>query len=146
MCIFIVWYPLGFSRLHNLHAWYWNSLLYSLIYSGENSAVAHFATAIANHYMVAFSFHLVPITAGWTEVAWYERLAQHLHTWPPAWLEHQMYDFSRFMIMDINIKSLSFYAHNICRWPLNSDWHRFHKISVSAPALMLWTASTLGYL
>ena len=42
---------------------------YSLISSGENSAVAHFAAAIVNHYNLAFSFHQVPITAGWTEVA-----------------------------------------------------------------------------
>ena len=48
-----------------------------------------FAAAIANHYNLAFSFHQVPITAGWTEAAWYERLAQHLYTWPAAWLEHQ---------------------------------------------------------
>ena len=27
LCMFIVWYPLEFSRLHNLQPWYWNSLL-----------------------------------------------------------------------------------------------------------------------
>ena len=42
---------------------------------------AHFAAAIANHYNLAFSFQQVPITAGWTEAAWYERLVQHLYTW-----------------------------------------------------------------
>ena len=36
---------------------------------GRKSAFAHFAAAIANHYNVAFSFHQVPITAGWTEAA-----------------------------------------------------------------------------
>ena len=65
----------------------WNTLFYSLISSWENSAFAHFATAIANHYNSAFSFHQVPITAGLTEAAWYERLAQHLYTWPVAWLD-----------------------------------------------------------
>ena len=45
------------------------TLSYSLISSGENSAFAHFAAAIANHYNLAFSFHQVPITAGWTEAA-----------------------------------------------------------------------------
>ena len=50
-----------------------------------NSAFAHFAAAIANHYNLAFSFHQVPITTGWTEAVWYERLAQHLYTWPSAW-------------------------------------------------------------
>ena len=40
---------------------------YSLISSGENSAFVHFAAAIANHYNLGFSFHQVPITAGWTE-------------------------------------------------------------------------------
>ena len=43
------------------------SLLYSLISSGENSKFEHFAAAIANHYSLTFSFHQVPITAGWTE-------------------------------------------------------------------------------
>ena len=42
---------------------------YSLISSVENSAFAHFAAAVANHYNLAFSFHQVPITAGWTEAA-----------------------------------------------------------------------------
>ena len=70
---------------HNLHPWHRNSLLYSLISSGENSALAHFAAAIANYYNLACSFHQVPITVGWTEAAWYERLAQHLYIWPAAW-------------------------------------------------------------
>ena len=79
MSMFIVWYPHEFNRLHNLHTCCWNSLLYSLISSGKDSAFAHFAAAIASHYRLAFSFHQLPITAGWTEAAWYERLAQHLH-------------------------------------------------------------------
>ena len=69
MCLFIVWYPLQFSRLNNLHPWYQNSLIYSLSLSGKNSAFVHFAAAIANHYNSAFSFHQVLITAGWTEAA-----------------------------------------------------------------------------
>ena len=80
MCVFIVWYPL-FSADHNLHPWYWNSLLYSLISSGENSAFVHFATDIAGYQ--------VPTTAGWTEAAWYERLVRHLYTWPAVRLQHQ---------------------------------------------------------
>ena len=81
----IVWYPLEFI---NLHPWYWNTLLYSLISSGENSAFALFAAALASHYNLAFSLHQVPIIAGWTEATWYdERLAQHL--WPAEWLEHR---------------------------------------------------------
>ena len=40
MQMFIVWYPGEFSRLYNLHPWYWNSLLYGLISSGEN--LVHF--------------------------------------------------------------------------------------------------------
>ena len=60
--------PVG-SADYNLHPWYWNTLFYSLISSGENSAFAYFAAAIANHYNLAFSFHQVPITAGWTEAA-----------------------------------------------------------------------------
>ena len=52
--------PMSSPRLHNLHPWYWNSLLDSLLSSGENSAFAHFAAAIENHYNLAFSFHQVP--------------------------------------------------------------------------------------
>ena len=33
----------------------------------------------ADHYTLAFAFHQVPITAGWTEVAWYERFVQDLY-------------------------------------------------------------------
>ena len=45
-------YPLEFSRLHNLQ---FTPLVlelsrYSLISNGDNSAFAHFATAIPNHY------------------------------------------------------------------------------------------------
>ena len=71
--MFIVWYPLEFSRLFFLHPWYWNSLIYSLISSGKNSAFAHFAVAIGNHYNLAFLFHQVPmaITVEWREAAWY---------------------------------------------------------------------------
>ena len=63
MCLFIVWYPLEFSRIHNWHLWYWNSLLYSLISSGEHSTFAHFAAAIANHYN--FTFLVPPGTHNW---------------------------------------------------------------------------------
>ena len=60
--LFIVWYRLEFSRLHNLHPLLWNSLLYNLISSGENSAFAHFAAAVANNYNLAFLFHQVSNT------------------------------------------------------------------------------------
>ena len=76
--------PVEFSRLCNLHPWYWNSLLFSLISSGENSAFTHVAAATANPSNLAFLFYQVRITAEWTEAAWYERLAQHLYTWPCA--------------------------------------------------------------
>ena len=62
--MFIVWYPSEFSRLHNLYPWYWNSLLYSLISSGENSAFAHFAAAIVDHYNLDFSFTRYPSLLG----------------------------------------------------------------------------------
>ena len=42
---------------------------FSLISSRENSAFGYFVAAIANHYNLVFSFHQVPITAGWTYVA-----------------------------------------------------------------------------
>ena len=49
MCMFKVRYPIEFSRLHNLHPWYWNSLLYNLMSYlwGEFSAFSA-ATAIHN--------------------------------------------------------------------------------------------------
>ena len=40
------------------------TLFYSLISSGENSAFAHFASAVTNHYNSDFLFLQVPITAG----------------------------------------------------------------------------------
>ena len=48
----------------------------SRIQSDLLSSIWHFDAAIANHYKSAISFHQAPITAGWTEAAWYERLAQ----------------------------------------------------------------------
>ena len=46
-------------RLYNLHPSYWNTLSYSLISSGENSAFAHVAEAIAR---LQFSFSVPPGT------------------------------------------------------------------------------------
>ena len=45
------------SADYNLHPWYWNTIFYGLISSGENSAFVHYAAAIASHYNLAFSFH-----------------------------------------------------------------------------------------
>ena len=64
--MFIVGYSFEFSRLHNLHPWYWNSHLYRLISSGENSS--HFLQLLP-FTILHCSFHQVPITAGWTEAA-----------------------------------------------------------------------------
>ena len=67
-----------FGRLHNLHPWYWNSLLYGLISSGEREFSAFSApNAIHNSQ---FSFHQVPITAGWAKAVWDEKFARHLYT------------------------------------------------------------------
>ena len=87
VCLYqVVWYPLEFSRPHNLHPWYWNSLLCNLISSGKNSA--HFLQLML-FTILQLLFHQVPITAVLTEVAWYERLAWHLYTWSAAWLVHR---------------------------------------------------------
>ena len=40
--------------------------LYTLISSAQNLAFALLAAATGNYYNLAFSFHLVPITADWT--------------------------------------------------------------------------------
>ena len=60
----IIWNPREFSRLYNLHSWYWNSLLWGLISSEENSA--HFLQLMP-FAIFFFLFHQVPITAGWAE-------------------------------------------------------------------------------
>ena len=70
MCRFIVWYPHEFSRLYNLHPWYWNSLFYGLISSGENSVHSgensvHFLQLMPFTIFHFFLFHQEPITAGW---------------------------------------------------------------------------------
>ena len=77
MCMFTLWYPSELCRLQNVHPGYYNSLLYSLISSGKNSA--HFLQRMP-FTMLNFSFHQVLITAGWTEAAWYERSARYLCT------------------------------------------------------------------
>ena len=98
---------------HNVRPCYWNSLLYSLISSRKNSefAYSYFAVAIANHYNVAVSFYHVPITAGWTDMAWYERLAQHLCPWPMAWLKQQLLkapsDYTKDLNSTKNIKQFT---------------------------------------
>ena len=53
------------------------SLLYGLISSVENKA--HFLQVMP-FTIFQFSFHQLPITAGWTEAVWYERFSQHLYT------------------------------------------------------------------
>ena len=55
----------------------------------ENSSFAYFTAAIAILDNLAILFHQVSITAGWTEVEWYDRFAQHLYTWLAAWLKHR---------------------------------------------------------
>ena len=56
--------PLSSADFTIYTPWYWNSLLHSLISSGENSAFAHFAAAIANHYNLPSSFHQVSSLLG----------------------------------------------------------------------------------
>ena len=94
MCI--VWYPLEFSRLHTIYTPGIGSL--SDTVSSPLGRIQHlctFAAAIANHYYLAFLFHQVPITAGWTAASWYERLAQHLyrHT-SKYWQDSVLINFS----------------------------------------------------
>ena len=76
--VYIVWYPREFSRLHNLHRWYWNSLslLYGLISSHEKSA--HFLQLMP-FTILQLPFHQVPTTAGWTEAVWNEICPTLLH-------------------------------------------------------------------
>ena len=79
--MFIVWYPLEFSRLHNLHPWYWNSLLYSLISYGKNLAFfVHFAAAY--NQSLQFSFLVPPSTnhckVGRGSMLWEARPTLHM--------------------------------------------------------------------
>ena len=86
MLVLVVWYPRGFNRLHTLHPWYWNSLLYALISFGETSA--HFLQLMP-FTILQFSFHQVPINAGWAEAEWNEKFAWHFYTWPAVRIEPQ---------------------------------------------------------
>ena len=69
---------------HNLHPWYWSSLIYTVISLWGEFSIC----ALCCSYSQSLQFsYLVPpdtITTGWTEVAWNERLAQQLYTWPTA--------------------------------------------------------------
>ena len=87
MQMFIVWYPNEFSRLNNLHPWYWNSLIYGLI-SGENSA---YYLQLMSFTISSFLFHQAPITAGWAEAVWNEKFAQHFYTWPAVGIEPKIF-------------------------------------------------------
>ena len=59
MCIFIVQYPREFSRLHNLHSWYWNSCIQSHLLWGEFSICA---LCSSNSGSLQFSFLVPPGT------------------------------------------------------------------------------------
>ena len=63
--------------VHNLHPWFWNSILYSLIFSWDNSA--HFLQLMP-FTVLHFSFHHVPIAAGWAKAVWKAKFAQHFHS------------------------------------------------------------------
>ena len=88
MCMFIVWYSSQVSRLHNLHPWYWNSLLYCLISSWERSV--HFLQLMP-FTILQFSFQQVPITTGWAEAVWNEKFAWHFYTWLAVGIEPQSF-------------------------------------------------------
>ena len=77
-----------FSRLYNLHPWYWNAVLYGLISSGENST--HFLKLMP-FTIFQFLFHQVPITAEWAEALWNEKFAQYFYTWPALGIEPQTF-------------------------------------------------------
>ena len=85
MYMFIVWDPIEFSRLHNLHPWYWNSLLYGLISSRENAT--HFLQLMS---FTNLHFHSTRYPSLLGGLRWHDMrgLPQHLYTWLPAWLEH----------------------------------------------------------
>ena len=87
---FLVWYSLEFSRLHNLHPWYWNSLLfsYSLLFLSPLGRIHSIFWQLMPFAILHLSSHQVPITDRWAEAAWYEKFAQHFYTWPAGWLEH----------------------------------------------------------
>ena len=91
--MFIVWYPHEFSRLYNSHPCYWNSLshmVYMVIWSYLTSCgeFRHFLQ-LMSFSVSNFSFHRVPITAGWAEAVWNEKFARHFYTWPAEGIELQ---------------------------------------------------------
>ena len=122
MCMLIVWYPLKFS-IHNLHPWYWNSLWYCLISSGENSAyILQIMPFTILHFFPPASHH-----CWWTEAAWYERLAQHLYTWPAAWLEQ--YSGSSLF----NFSDRTGTGYHTALWYHSDDWstNKFTALKVN---------------
>ena len=62
---------------------YWNALFQSHI-SRENAT--HFLQLNTQYQ---FSFHLVPITAGWPDTVWTQACPRLLHTTSPAGIEPQ---------------------------------------------------------
>ena len=85
MCMFIAWYPLEFSRLHNLCPWYWNSLMGSHLLWGEFWA---FSAANAIHKSPFF------VSPG-THHCWVDRGGMIWEACPTplrmaaVWLEHR---------------------------------------------------------
>ena len=88
MCMLIVLISPSaeFSRLHNLHPWYRNSLLYGLISSGENSAhflqLMPFHNAISHFTILHFFFRSTryPLLLGGQRRSGMRGFAQHLYT------------------------------------------------------------------
>ena len=77
--MFIVRYPSKFSRLE------YNLLVLELSFIRSHLLWGEFSTfSAANtiHNFPFFSFHQVPITAGWAEAVWNEQFAQHFYTIP----------------------------------------------------------------
>ena len=82
---FIVWYPIEFRRLHNLHPVIGTL---SCTVSSPLRRIQHiFCSYCHSQFSIVHSTWYPSLL--WTEAAWYERLAQHLYTWQAAWLEHR---------------------------------------------------------
>ena len=91
----------------------------SIFSSGENSA--HFPQVMSVTFFFQFSFHQVPITAGWTEVGWYERFLPNAAT-------HE------YITSSSNPWFVSLSVHNI-------TWPRIEQVGLGM-GLWKWTAGS----
>ena len=77
-CLYSPDIPTGSMDFTLITTWYWNSFWYSLISLGRMQRIF---CSCGHSHSINFSFHTVPIIAGWTEAVWIQSFAQGFYTW-----------------------------------------------------------------